>query len=434
MKRVILLVLSSFSCIFGMQAPWENYKSVLVDNLRKGLEEQVAAKRIPLNKMQLDQTISNITWAIRKNGAGGKLIALYVYEGNEEYRAAFANPNNESYQELRNLMVNLAQKRFALAPEKGSIARAGGPVAQVSPDVMVISFNVGPKDSKKTSEEDKSYRARTLADLIVSLPVLYGTDAKIVIIAQGESTDIVSRATHRTGVNTIDTLIYLQAPVYEWEWNGQYVYNTDVAPAGFAHLYHFYSKAGWTPSAFNPERKFKQQASISGSQIKMPVKNVRMLKVNGANKLEDFTAQDFLSPRAIRNYAQLMDNVDRYMINFDLIATGFAEREAQAPAVAVNRFVTIANNSITASYGTSAIGQEKTYLVAELSPAQMATIKAKFPAEVRLSNAELEQIMHFPTAQGWVSYLSLGKIQRLELSQELENIKSRNVAELKRLS
>lgn len=434
--KIGIPVLLSFSFFVGaMQSEWQNYKIELVSALQKGSAEQAVEKRILIpTKNQVDQTINNIMWALRKKGAGPTLVAVYVYEGGEEHRAAFVNPNNPSYRALNEFMVELARKRFAPGPEKGAIAAVSGPSVQaVDPNIIIVSYQNGAPDPKKSKEEDKAFKAKILADFISSLPVLYGQTTKTVVVAKGESTDIVSRATHRMG-SVLDTLIYFQAPIYEWEWIGQYVYNTDLAPVGFQHLYHFYSKSGWSPRPTNPERKFKQQASVNNTQVKMPVKNVRMLKVTDSKKLQDFSDNDFLSTQAIRNFSHLFEKIDEYRINFDLLAQGLIEGGPQASAVAVNRFVTLNSNVISASYGSSALAQEKWYTVAELSPAQLAWVKKEFAAEVRLSNQQIDQIMKFPASQGWVSFLSGGFVSQLELSQDLKNIQERNRAELKKIS
>lgn len=420
MKRIISLVLCTH-LLMGMEAPqqslisWENYTAHLKNALTHEASEQAAAKRIPINRgPRLEHVLQNISLVTRKPGAGGKLVVLYVYEGNEPFRGAFENPVTDSYKELATLMMHFTQKRFEAMPEKASasieIRQGGKPLAQ---EVVAISYAYGVLDPKQEVENQKNEKAALLADFIASLPQIFGLDTKLVVVAQGESTDIINRATHKAGT-TLDTLLYFQAPIYEWEWKqgwtgGEYKYNEQRAPTNFEHLYHLYSKAGWTSNQY-PERKFRQQAQVVRNQLRMPIKNVRVLKINN-NSLDDFSNADFLNAKAIKNYQALIDQIDSYAINFDLIANVYDQNEPKSvPAVAINRFVMLKDNKLVAPYGSSLVGKEYVYDLIPLSPVILDSIKPAFSTEVQESIGQLINLTNIPATQGWASFV-LGSLQ-----------------------
>jgi hypothetical protein len=396
---------------------WINDTDGLKNALQAGASEQAAPKRILINKgHRLEQLLKNTVLMTHKPGAAGKLVVLFVYEETEDYRGVFNNPSTDGYKELGHLMAHIAQKRFAAVQEKGALASVVKPeLQQVTQDIRLISYAYGSINSKKDLELQKNEKAALLADFIASLPVLYGQDIKLVIVAKGESTDIVNRATHKAGT-TIDTLLYFQAPIYEWKWNqgwtsGEYEYNSALAPASFTHLYHLYSKSGWTSKTY-PERKFKQQAKVERNQVAMPVKNVRSLKVVN-NSLDDFTDADFLKSQAIKNYPALIDQIDNYAINFDLLAKVYDQDVQSVPAVAINRFVTLKDNKLVASYGSSLmslIGNEYFYDIAPASPALINNIKQAFSTEVQESLGQLINITSIPAPEGWGSFV-LGSLK-----------------------
>lgn len=426
MKQIILglLLVSLNSC--AMQVPSQvparpalnliNDTDALKKALTAGAEQQTAQNKIAINKgPRLQEVLNNIVLATHKAGGGKKLIALYVFEGNENFRGAFDNPVTDAYRELGYLMSHLAQKRLESPQEKGALARVDVEGAQqISHDIRLISYAYGPLDPKKDAELQKSEKAALLADFITSLPIMYGSDIQLVIVAHGQSTDIVTRATQKIGNQKIDTLLYFQAPIYEWEWNlglmsGSYKYHEQRAPRSFNHLYHLYSKYGWTSNQF-PERKFKQQAKIENNQIQTPVKNVRAIKVVN-NTLNDFTDADFLQSSALKNYSTLIDQIDNYRVNFDLLAKVYDHDDVKSvPAVAINRFVMLKDNKLVAPYGSSLVGKEYLYDVTPMSPVLLNNLKPVFSTEVQESIGQLTNITNIPATQGWASF-ALGSLQ-----------------------
>ncbi|CAN5161318.1 hypothetical protein BH09DEP1_BH09DEP1_5230 [soil metagenome] len=425
MKQNIFWLLVLGVALNAMEAPqkaihqrpnisWINDTDGLKNALQAGASEQAVQKRVLINKgPRLEELLKNIVLMTHKPGAGGKLVVLFVYEGAEKFHGVFDNPSTDGYKELGYLMAHIAQKRFEPVQEKGALARAINPeVQQITQDIRLISYAYGLIDSKKDLELQKNEKAALLVDFIASLLVLYGQDIKLVIVAKGESTDIVNRATHKAGT-TIDTLLYFQAPIYEWEWkqgliSGEYAYNAALAPASFTHLYHLYSKSGWTSTKY-PERKFKQQAKMERNQLAMPVKNVRALKVVN-DSLDDFTDADFLQSQAIKKYPALIDQIDNYAINFDLLAKVYDQGVQSLPAVAINRFVIQKGNQIVAPYGSSLIGKEYFYDILPASPALINNIKQTFSTEVQESLGQLINITSIPAPQGWGSFV-LGSLQ-----------------------
>lgn len=211
MKQIILgLLLVSLSAV-AMQVPLplqlparpilnlNNETDALKKILIAGADQQTAQNKIPINKgPRLQEILNNIVLATHKAGGGGKLVALFVFEGNEAFRVAFENPITDAYRELSYLVAHLAQKRFEISQEKGAVAQIPiQGVKQVVQDIRLISYAYGLIDPKKDLESQKNEKAALLADFITSLPILYGNDIQLVIVAQGQSTDIVTRATHK---------------------------------------------------------------------------------------------------------------------------------------------------------------------------------------------------------------------------------------------
>lgn len=373
---------------------------VITPDLKKILLEG-AHKTVILNAGQAKKVAESITLAIQRAHANtpNKLLMLFVHKGDEAFAPALADPASKEYRAFGQMAIALAANRFsASGPEKGNPLATSQPKAPES-EIELISYAYNDQEEKEAAK---------LLDLFIhSLETLNeNKNLKIVIVAEGESAYITNLMSSQKGRKQIDTLIYLQSPIYEWAWNvTYYTYHDDYAPKNFRNLYNIYTKIALPKSgAFMglryPERKYKQQARVENGQLISPIKNIRAIKVGENRSLENITLEDFFSEHAIQNYVPLFEQADTYQVNSDLITKLFDQTQAP-PSVAVNHFVRQNGNMLQQSMGISIIGKEYFYDVIDIPSLSQRDLRRTFSQEVDKSLGQLINITQLPILEEW---------------------------------
>lgn len=193
---------------------------------------------------------------------------------------------------------------------------------------------------KYTSFELVALRTNKPKDIAHVVAALHqqnsGITHRIVALAYGADAHTVNLATHLIPkAQAIDTLIYIQSPVYEWSWNifrQRYEHNKQWSPHNFRRLYNFYTMADHP--ALNrityPDRTYRQQAVVKNEYIYSPVKNLRLLKANEQNILVDVARSDLDKPDFINHLAGLIKYMERWSVNFDFYGSALDESNAFA--------------------------------------------------------------------------------------------------------
>lgn len=315
--------------------------------------------------------------------------------------------------------------------------------------------------------QDKSAQVALLVGIIQALQkTLAGKQnpeaVKLITIAYGENTDLVNRA---CDIITFDTLLHLQsasAPSYLQMLVQVAAIAAEKAtalvrtpspiesksgsfytPSKFRRLYNFYSKEAKLVS----ERKYRQQRAMLNERNKqhtvdMPVKNISCVKRTYEGNLEHCTSQDLLGVPFTCNLPALINDIEAYELNYDLMAQVLDEmnyeevvsfeieeespslkKEAPAsaavtlcnleklrPVVVINRFPTVEINRLIMHYGDGELQEyaipfvQKTSggIVAKdtLEKDQIDVLKTIFTQEFRRSELELFNLLAIPS-KGW---------------------------------
>ena len=253
-------------------------------------------------------------------------------------------------------------------------------------------------------------------------------DISLVIIAHGENPDVVNRASHSILPKVkIHSLIYFQPTIYETYLSATGIQeNKDwhSKPGRFGKLYNLYTKA-YVMHLYNPiyaERKYRQQAEFKNNQLIMPIKNVRMFKI-AQKQLENYDNEDFFSVKALKNLPALLDQIDEYQLNFDLLALGFSKDNSVYPLVAINRFIKFNKTSIIADYKVAPF--EGGYDVKTMLPeVTMSALKQEFSDEFRRSKNVFGKIIQLPASKGWIKQLSS---EFDEIKRRYQQVESSNI-------
>ena len=273
-------------------------------------------------------------------------------------------------------------------------------------------------------------QALQLTTVIYNLYNKFGTSTRICAIAYGENADILNRATVKISFvrdtyldksikYPIDTLLYLNSPIYEFSWRfgAGYISDFERRPTQYRNLFNIYTKGdgfrtGGILNPFYPDRKYRQKARLvkreDGSTLAliMPVKNIRALKINNANQLDDVSIDDLMSRPFVRQLAPLLAQAGRFQVNFDLIAQIFDEQrdtdEQPRPTIIINRFVQQdPSGDLIIKYGDSS-SQE--YVIAtskNVASLEHRLIKS-FMREFYETQVSLAGLLMVPVLDTWV--------------------------------
>ncbi len=330
-----------------------------------------------------------VNFASRKQGRNRKTIGIFVSSGQESY--ADICKNKAKIEAVQNLLQHSAPAQTELE---------------------FICY----------AHRNQKEAARHLADFIdyLSKRDQSKENLSFIFIAHGENPDVVNRASHQVSPKTqINALIYFQPTIYETYISPTGVkQNTDLLsrPKGFKRLYNLYAKTGEL-IVYNPiysERKFRQQARLENDLLIMPVKNVRMLKI--VNKqLEDYSNQDFFNIEALKNLPTLLEKLDQYQLNFDLLAIGF--NQGISPLVVINRFLILNGSRVRAHYGIYPF-EDYYDVTLNLPESVMNHLEQQFSTEFKRSQEALQTISQLPAAKGY------GIMK--QLNAEIDDIKRRH--------
>lgn len=288
-----------------------------------------------------------------------------------------------------------------------------------------------------TYEIDPQSNEKGLATLINAINAKYSKNdvaPRIVIIAYGENAPVVNQAIRLLATDKpISLLIYVQSPIYEYEWGLKSGYKNVPAqtPQNFLKLINIYTKA--ENPAFNvvwyPDRKYRAQVSTTNNQFNNRVVNVNGIKINKDGQLTNLQVKDFSTLSFFNNLSWLIEQLKQYRLNFDLTTLFWDEERGmskEGKSVFINRFVSLdKNDDLIMKYGDGSSQKYVLISAKELSPQLLEDVKKQFSKELELSWAQLRNIFDKSAVEGWVPSYFGGS----SLAKDIADIKSRHLKE-----
>ena len=358
----------------------------------------------------LSKTSANLNMItdVAQQGKGAPdLIAFLLYSRNS---TTIPDISHLDFDSSASLFRGMASAISRMAP--ALLARAGfsdftGP-GKNAPNIVV--FSLVADDSKE------------LAQLMTDIGFYYSQQSKplFVAVAYGASAATFAQATHAIAQEyAADTIIMFQPPIYEWYWSVSRTYEAQLQhqPRNFNHLYNLYTQAAMPVSLYErytyPDRKLRQQPHYTANEVEMPVRNVRLVKIDKYQQLADFGAEsgggtskalDFNQKAFIAALPALIHAVDQYMVNFDFIALVLDEinvpeshnvQERELPIspviVVINRMISLTpEKRLMVQYGSSA--SQQYVLLESVTDNMLESVTQDFSLDVQRSRLALDRL------------------------------------------
>ena len=239
--------------------------------------------------------------------------------------------------------------------------------------------------------------ASRLNDLVEKLYTLNKVPIRLVIIAWGNGARLVNHATHKLKKGQIiDTLIYLQSPIYESPKS------PEETPINYRRLFNLYTKSynpagNWAAMGYS-ERKYRQQPQLDPSlnNFYLPVKNCALYHSDYSSTLQNLDHKDLFSSSFLLQLPPLISKLDTFALNTDCAALLLDKKrtgdQRVDPKIWVNRFVELhPDNSLWIKYGDGT-GQEYRLFSDSLMNTLRDVVSRRFTREVSYSSTTLNSL------------------------------------------